>query len=500
MQFINADGLDYQLPVNAANDSIRNGNLLHVTIAALHQFPHFVPSNAFSPAVQLLYEQRRGSASALSPAEILDLSPERREHWRCVVIYWICATIVRNHPALQDVPTALRAELTAGLASLREGLPLQRDRGVWKSQRQVLPVLRHNLKEDDGVAGFLDEALPLISDTEKDKEKGAKLVTGDLATTKAIDRMKRYRLPARDPAAKLHHVHTLPQLFHVELNALYGLVDIYYSANSGSPASLHEHAVLISGRPLNPSCPNFRRAVDLFTIAYDARVLDCVRLAVDTSPSSSLDTLAQQTFSSFDDVLNLARTTASKFSFFSGSEQDRRRALEDEVGAFSLDFLASMTAFLELRHSIRVGNYGCIWAMIHWWMIFFKGSGSSNYADELLELHVKFHHELPPELQAAYEGAWLFNAEGKEGEFVGVDYVIEGDETFDRAAEVDDEFVHALATGASDSVSFPPVASGTPAYSRPYHVVPPHLDVLKTLGSIIPTRIHEPVPHRFLVP
>lgn len=278
--YCNADNLDYLFRVDAGNESATHTReLKHVTMAAFHVFPRWVPEEAFSAEAQLEYERRRGCAAALSDAQLLGESKVERAHFRRVVTLHVAAALVDGLPSLVRT-SELQQQLREALLKHRQSLPLHRTRPLEKTDRVPLGVYEYELGTDKGVEGFLGELVGQLhpSSNLPEGSKRPVFMPGDLLTVKLYRKARLNSFGESDPALHLSHVHTVPLPFHVALNLLYTIISTFYGGSDHSnPAGLHRHALDTHGRHLNVSHPDFRTATHLLRISYCARVLDCLR-------------------------------------------------------------------------------------------------------------------------------------------------------------------------------------------------------------------------------
>jgi hypothetical protein len=128
----------------------------------------------------------------------------------------------------------------------------------------------------------------------------------------------------------------------------------------------------------------------------------------------------QPTWAEFDKIC------ASIVDDYASSEAaDRAAAAGDDILQHGILFIRDALLFHEFSEAIRDADVGRMWAICHIWTFAFRGAGCTNYANEVLEMHAQYYHEMSPKLRELLERTWLVNRWGLKRRSIATDLFIE---------------------------------------------------------------------------
>ncbi|KAF9013010.1 hypothetical protein BDZ89DRAFT_963282 [Hymenopellis radicata] len=107
------------------------------------------------------------------------------------------------------------------------------------------------------------------------------------------------------------------------------------------------------------------------------------------------------------------------------TKETENKAQGDQVLANSIAYLRSVFWYLELCAAISEGDIGRVFEVLKVLRFSFWGTGSTNYANELLELACNFLYEYPEALILSILDNYLVNITGKLGRFSELDLLQE---------------------------------------------------------------------------
>ena len=154
----------------------------------------------------------------------------------------------------------------------------------------------------------------------------------------------------------------------------------------------------------------------------------------------NVDSLAQLRDKTPNELVSLAedivgkRASTDALIILEGRQENQK----DDVLRQTIMFCQDVLHYITLDQAIRNGDVGLMEDFLPYLLYRFIGSGSSNYATEVVEMLQAFHREWPPEVkyvnfsclfqsltistrQFVLDHCWLVNHTGKPGDFLPID-------------------------------------------------------------------------------
>ncbi|EPS92574.1 hypothetical protein FOMPIDRAFT_1056740 [Fomitopsis schrenkii] len=255
------------------------------------------------------------------------------------------------------------------------------------------------------------------------------------------------------------------------MNATHGFMEIHYGRNTSpsNPGSLAFHNSLLDRKPIVlTSLQGFRECRDLIFVSLYARVLHCLELVCECNDleeyaaSVTLEQLQDDCAkivqryadSKQVDLLRTARRNAEaceagnvlghktnehrdrtrseaspQASTMAQSRQSDRRtpggASGDMVFENAVLFIRDALLMRLLTDTIKTGDSGRLALLLKPLALFYRGTGRSNYAQELLYLIHNLTNVWPEPLRKIIMNNWLVNPTGKANSWVEVDLMQE---------------------------------------------------------------------------
>ncbi|KJA15502.1 hypothetical protein HYPSUDRAFT_103171, partial [Hypholoma sublateritium FD-334 SS-4] len=99
--------------------------------------------------------------------------------------------------------------------------------------------------------------------------------------------------------------------------------------------------------------------------------------------------------------------------------------VDDDYLAHSIYFIRDALLFCEFEHAVSFADAGRVLRVLKFWSFSFHGAGLHNYAQECLELLVRWKYELDPQMRSALEKSWFVNRWGLPGRWIAADLYVE---------------------------------------------------------------------------
>ncbi|KAI0724826.1 hypothetical protein C8Q72DRAFT_937123, partial [Fomitopsis betulina] len=97
----------------------------------------------------------------------------------------------------------------------------------------------------------------------------------------------------------------------------------------------------------------------------------------------------------------------------------------DDWHAHSVYFMRDTLMFCKFEDGVANADAGRVLRILKYWAFSFEGAGQHNYAQECVEVLIKWKYELHDTLRAALERAWFINRWGKPGRWIAADLYLE---------------------------------------------------------------------------
>ena len=255
-------------------------------------------------------------------------------------------------------------------------------------------------------------------------QKRLYLVYGDQKTIRRLRTIKRRRRESEMPFDRLQWILPVPALFHLKMNLLYMISKAHFGGQDRDQSSLYDAMNFWGRKRITRTKSEFHALEELVIHSYKARIvafywrhMELRSVLGSQQAEDELErALSSLGFSAFIDLLDYI---SSQYSH-SGNVDI---AKDSELRSHIL-FLRDAQTYLLLKYGIKHGDVGLIRRAVDRCIVYFHGSGQSNYANEMLYLQ-RLLVNSTPELRKAILSNSLVNLQGLSNTWFEIDRLVE---------------------------------------------------------------------------
>ncbi|KAI0719033.1 hypothetical protein C8Q72DRAFT_878316 [Fomitopsis betulina] len=270
---------------------------------------------------------------------------------------------------------------------------------------------------------FSDVGLDLMA---MDFTRMVKLIAGDHLSINRIRSLTRNCAGHDSFTYSFMWAVTTPGFFHYKMNATHGFMETHYGRNTSlsNPGSLAFHNNLLDRKPVVlTSLPGFRECCDLIFMSLYAHVLHRVELVFGCNNLEEYaETVTLERLQ--DDCAKIVHCYADSKQvdlLCTARWNTEASCAGDMVFVNTVLFMRDALLLRLLTDVIKCGNSGRLVLLLKPLALFYRGTGHSNYMQELLYLLHNLTNVWPEPLRRTIMNNWLVNPTSKANSWVEVD-------------------------------------------------------------------------------